>query len=912
MLIGGDVTLNNSFVCVNYIEGGRVELGGLAAPGKIDLTIDGSIFRLGFSNDSLRANVVLKNDSSVDVTTGGGGSIAINAQNLTLQNSSLLAGIKGGYGTPASKAGNIDIDIIGTISMTGNSRISNQVFEKNVGNSGDVNIRTQKLIVSDSSQISAITFAQGNAGNLTIHADAIKLQGSSNYPAGLFTEVKGEGHGGNLAITTRDLSISDGARVSAISFGKGDAGDVTIDASASIEVVGSSPDAYFLSKITTDVGQSGVGNSGNLTINTPRLFVRDGGQISAMTFGQGNAGILTVNADFIGLYGVSPDNSQNGYYPAGLFTEVKGEGRGGQLKVSTNHLSIIDGARISAITFGKGDAGNVSINASEIVEVIGTSSDLVFSSKIVTDVGEGATGNSGNLTITAPQLIVGNGAQISSSTFGKGNAGNLTVHAANSVELSGESGRDGDPGGLFAQVNESGVGHGGNLFLETERLSVSNGSKVQVATFGDGNAGNLLIRAAVIDLFNTPNANNFFSTAINAGVTRDPRFIRKPTGNGGDLTIETERLSIRDGAEVTVDTAGQGNAGRLVVQAKDLVEVVGQNSFLTADVNSGATGRGGSLTIKSKRLSIKDGGQVGSSTFGIGNAGDVFVYAADIDILGASANGNPSGLFSTSSQNARGNGGNLFVDAENLNLSNSGRLSAQSRGAGTAGNIIVNARNIRMRSNSGILTISNSGDGGNITLNAKTIVALENSDILAFAPVGRGGNINFNTRAFLSDPLYRPSPSITDRAALNALLTNSRVDVNASGTVSGTVNGVPDTTFLQNGLTQLSDNLIDPNALLANSCIVRNRQQNGRFYITGSGGLPLRPGDAPLSSFPTGDVRNVATDETDETDKPLPASVSSASHPLPRSWKIGDPIVEPQGIYRLSNGKLVLSRECEQ
>jgi len=310
-------------------------------------------------------------------------------------------------------------------------------------------------------------------------------------------------------------------------------------------------------------------------------------------------------------------------------------------------------------------------------------------------------------------------------------------------------------------------------------------------------------------------------------------------------------------------------------------------------------GKGGTIDVWTNMFNFTDGGQIASATFGQGDAGRVFIGANNLNIIGISADGNPSGLFSTSSQNAMGNGGNLSIEVRNLNLSNGGRLTSQSQGVGNAGNITVNARSIRMRSNSGILTLSNGGDGGNITLNAQTIVALENSDILAFAPAGRGGNITFNTRAFLSDPLYRPSPSITDRAALFALLSNDRVDVNASGTVSGTVNGVPDITFLQNGLTQLSQNLIDPNTLLANSCIVRNHQQNGRFFITGSGGLPVRPGDAPLSSFPTGDVRS------------LPAAGEQAT-PQSRSWKPGDPIAEPQGIYRLSNGKLVLSRECEQ
>ncbi|UBF25599.1 hypothetical protein K9N68_29180 [Kovacikia minuta CCNUW1] len=31
---------------------------------------------------------------------------------------------------------------------------------------------------------------------------------------------------------------------------------------------------------------------------------------------------------------------------------------------------------------------------------------------------------------------------------------------------------------------------------------------------------------------------------------------------------------------------------------------------------------------------------------------------------------------------------------------------------------------------------------------------------------------------------------------------------------------------------------------------------------------------------------------------------------LDRPWKPGDPIVEPQGVYQLPNGQLVMSREC--
>ena len=76
-------------------------------------------------------------------------------------------------------------------------------------------------------------------------------------------------------------------------------------------------------------------------------------------------------------------------------------------------------------------------------------------------------------------------------------------------------------------------------------------------------------------------------------------------------------------------------------------------------------------------------------------------------------------------------------------------------------------------------------------------------------------------------------------------------------------------------------------------------ESGGTFTVTGAGGLPNRPGDATVSPYPTGDVRGVESDRT-------------SNNSTDRSWKIGDPIVEPQAAYRLADGQMVLSRECER
>ncbi|UBF25608.1 hypothetical protein K9N68_29235 [Kovacikia minuta CCNUW1] len=291
---------------------------------------------------------------------------------------------------------------------------------------------------------------------------------------------------------------------------------------------------------------------------------------------------------------------------------------------------------------------------------------------------------------------------------------------------------------------------------------------------------------------------------------------------------------------------------------------------------------GGSINITAGAFSIADGTSLEASSFGNGVAGDILINVRD-----------------------------TFQARNGTTISSTARRSS-------GGNINVTARTIRLSDDSDITTniFSGTGRGGNITLAAESIVALNDSDILAFARDGQGGNITLNTRAFFGQN-YRPGSSPPFDG-------NRRVDIDASGTISGIIS-LPDVSFLQNSLTEFSQNLVDVSTLLTNSCIVRTRQQVGSFFITGSDGLPERPGEAPISAFPTGEVRSVKAEgrgqraegqkdaETrghgDAETSIQNSKFKIQNSPTP-SWKIGDPIVEPQGVYQLPNGQLVMSREC--
>ncbi|MCF2148909.1 hypothetical protein IQ276_021265 [Desmonostoc muscorum LEGE 12446] len=191
-----------------------------------------------------------------------------------------------------------------------------------------------------------------------------------------------------------------------------------------------------------------------------------------------------------------------------------------------------------------------------------------------------------------------------------------------------------------------------------------------------------------------------------------------------------------------------------------------------------------------------------------------------------------------------------------------------------------------MRRGSGISTTAGTaqsgGDGGNININSRFIVAIpqENSDITANAFTGTGGNIEINSQGIFGIE-SRPKP--TEKSDITA---SSELGFAGVITIK-----IPDNSSIQNSFTELFP-FIDTNALIANSCISwGTKRQENSFTITGSGGLPSsRPGVLLVSTYATSEVRGVETTS--------------------RPWKKGDPIIEPQGLYRLNNGQLLLSREC--
>jgi filamentous hemagglutinin family protein len=218
------------------------------------------------------------------------------------------------------------------------------------------------------------------------------------------------------------------------------------------------------------LSQGAFVGSTDVQIQGRRVTVTEGSQVISAAGTDGQAGTLKVNAsEQLELLGTPTD-----LFPTGLFNEVEGEatGEGRSLTIETKRLIVQGGAQVSTTTFGAGQGVDLRVSASESAELAGNLPVFNSPSGLFARVEEGATGKGGTLTIETGRLIVRDGAQVSTSTFGIGDAGDLRVSASDSVLIGGVTPDNLQASGLFAQVEQGATGNGGNLILDTKKLDV--------------------------------------------------------------------------------------------------------------------------------------------------------------------------------------------------------------------------------------------------------------------------------------------------------------------------------------------------------------------------------------------------------------------------------------------------------
>ncbi|WP_293044490.1 filamentous hemagglutinin N-terminal domain-containing protein, partial [Moorena sp. SIO1F2] len=437
-LIGGEVTIPGGLIAA---LDGRIELGSVGN-GVVNLTPTDTSFVLDYSAVPAFQDISLSDGAFVITSGESGGSIQVQGANVSLRDRSFVFANTEGSGS----GGGIVVDA-SQLSLEGGSQITTNVIGSGQGGDLTVDASESVRVVGVSpdsipSILAALVFpeATGNGGDVSITTGELIVSDG----AFVATTTRGEGDAGDVSITTGELIVKDGAFVSTSTSGEGDGGNLTVDADSTVEL---SSDLFAQT--------AGKGNAGDVSITTDQLIVKDGAFVLTSTFGEGDGGNLTVDADStVQLIGTSA----SGEFASSFLTQTLGKGKAGDVSITTGEFIVSDGARISARTLGEGDGGNVTVDADSTVQLIGTSASGEFASSLLTrTLGKG---KAGDVSITTGEFIVSDGAIVSASTFSEGDGGDINVNASSTVELSSD---------LLAQANSGSKGNGGDISITTDQ-----------------------------------------------------------------------------------------------------------------------------------------------------------------------------------------------------------------------------------------------------------------------------------------------------------------------------------------------------------------------------------------------------------------------------------------------------------
>jgi filamentous hemagglutinin family protein len=586
----------------------------------------------------------------------------------------------------------------------------------------------------------------------------------------------------------------------------------------SVAPTGKDPAGFDAFGLRVPDGKSLVLVGGNVNMDGGRLNA-NGGRVELGGLAESGSVALGVDGDNLSL--IFPENvgraSVSLTNQAGIY--VTGAG-GGSIAVNARNLEILGGSLLTAgIGQGLGTpetvAGDITLNATESIKV-------ASGSRVGNLVRLGSVGNGGNITIDSGSFSLQDGAVLQASTFGQGNAGNVTVRAQDAVSLAGV--------GIFSTVESRGVGKGGNIDINATTLSLTDGAQL--------------------------------------------------------LTLTRE-------ASATAP-AGQGDAGNVNINITGAVDISGEKnnlpSGIRSQVNTGTVGNGGNITIDSGSLSLRNGARLIASTEGQGNAGTIIVNAADFfTISGKSSNFN-SGLF-VNSQSSTGTAGDIIVTSPRVTLDNSGTINSESA-SGNGGDINLQTDLLLLRRGAQISTTAGTaeagGNGGNINIDVPSgfIVAVpnENSDIAANAFSGTGGRVNIKANGIYGIE-FRESPTpLSDITASSEFGTQGTVELNTPGIDPNS------------GLVELPTVAVDTQ--IAQGCYSPGYAQNS-FIITGRGGLPPNPREAFSSSIvrpewaTLGPSNDINSQQTIKGKPPIPTPPA--------------PIVEATGWGTNTKGEIVLT-----
>ncbi|MBP2293277.1 beta strand repeat-containing protein [Azospirillum rugosum] len=618
--------------------------------------------------------------------TGQPGPVTVTADRLDVRGGGAIRSVTAG---PA-KAADVNVTA-GDISLTGDgarfarSRIVSETLFGADGGTGAVTVTAAgALRLTDEGQIGSLLLGRSDAGPVTVRADSLTVAAATRDAlTGVFSETSFGATGNAGLVDVRARSIDLSGPLAQLSSITFSQGTAGSVSVQADSLSVTGTNGQGFTGITSNAEFGSSGHAGTVTVvTTGPLALLRSGEIGSNTFGIGNAGDVIVRAGSLTIAGAEGTSLRTGI---GSSAEPFALGSAGRVNVAVDgHLDLSRGGLITTDTHTEGNAGAVSVTAGSLSVTGNNGKNLTgISSNARSD----AEGNAGTVSVTATgPLTVNSGGFISSDTFGGGNAGAVTV-AAGSLTVDGVGANAFT--GVSSDVEQGGRGNAGTVSVTAAGpLTLVGGGQIRSISDDKGNAGAVSVSAGSLSMERG-------DAARPTGILSDAYDI----GNAGTIRVQTDgALRIGTGAWISSETYRSGNGGSIAVHAGSLgIEGSPQEPFTGIFTNTYGSGPAGTIDVATRgALSLDNRAQISSDTYDQGRAGSVTVAAGSVSVAGTGSEGF-TGISSNALRGSDGHAGTVTVGTTGpLRLSRGGQISSFSAGSGDAGSVAVTAGSLAL------------------------------------------------------------------------------------------------------------------------------------------------------------------------------------------------------------------------
>ena len=454
---------------------------------------------------------------------------------------------------------------------------------------------------------------------------------------------------------------------------------------------------------------------------------------------------------------------------------------GGRIEIG----SVAENSNISLFKVDKGwDVGYENVTDFENVD---------FVSAFAASFGD----NTGDVEIVGRNIAFAESSQIAINTTA-GQAGNLSVVASESLQISGN-------GGMVSAISGQASGENSQIIVESPQLSLTDGGTISVVNSDSNNQGSD-ISVTVSRIFLDGNTDSDTDTSVNTGIFAQT--FETAQGDGGSINIDTEELTINNGAQINSETFGAGRAGDIKIDASELVELTGTNangsviSGLIANTRAldpttatTVTGNGGNIFINTQKTVVKDGAQIASASLSQGTGGNISINASESILLSGIApttklNVGRTGITTSTSPvvdgkivPVTGSAGSLNIITQDLNIEQGAVITASTFGIGNGGNAVIDVERLII-SNGGRISASSLllenhvnnelGQGGSLEITATdTVLVTGIGDINGEPAISSIATVAEGTGGAGNLTLVTNDLAIADRGEINASATGN-------------------------------------------------------------------------------------------------------------------------------------------